>query len=151
MEQTEIPEGFKNMSTEKIIKTIYEKAVKREEVENKTIKLAVEALMKEIENNNQLTKKLEIADEKYDRLLEEKRNEYIWLMEVIEQTNDKVFDIAMETAKRIEAFENVKSFKSRTGEENEKENAAIDFAINEYQSLLQFIQYRSIPIPLSRK
>lgn len=151
MEQMEIPERFKKMSIEEIMKEINGSLEKRKLLEMETRKMAIEALRMERKSNERLTKELEAANKESLRLLKEKGTEHRRFMEVIEQTNDKVYDIGMEIAKRIEALENLKRLKDRTGEGNEEENVAIDFAIDELQALLQFIQYRLIPIPVSKE
>ncbi|MCM3112820.1 hypothetical protein [Lederbergia lenta] len=147
MSKVEIPERFKSMSTEEVIKKIYKYIEKKEMLEIDTRRLAFEAITMTIESNKKLTKELRAADEKYNRLLEEKGNEYKKLIGIIEKTNDNLYDIAMECTKRIEALENLKRLKNCIKEENE--NASIDFAIDEHLNLLQFIEYRLIPIPIS--
>ena len=155
MEQTEIPERFKNMSieeiTEKIVKEINEingSLEKKESLEIETRKMAIEALRMKRELNIRLTQELRAANERYHKLLDEKTEEFRRLVKIIERTNDKVYDIGMEIAKRIQALEDLKS-KISEGDDREKE--VIDSMIELLLDLMRFIEYRLVPIPLLRK
>lgn len=147
MNKYEIPESFKNMSTEEIIKEIYEIAVKKEEFEYNIRKMAFEIITMEKESNIQLRKDLRLADERYRELFDEKVEESRRLIEIIGRTKEKIYDIGMEIAKRIQAFEDLKS---NMGEEDEKEKEVIDLIVEVLLDLMQFVEYRLIPIPLSK-
>ena len=108
MDKMEIPEKYQNMSTEEIVKEIYNQLVEEETHQKETLKLALKASTMQTDTVVRLSKELDAADENYHRLMEEKGKEYRKLTDVIEKTNDKIYDIGMEIAKRAEALENTK-------------------------------------------
>ena len=149
MKKTELAEKDKKL------KEIFDKLENDFETRNSLAGEIITKLMESEINNtikiDKLYEQLHEANEDIIRLVTEKGEENRNLNKVIMQLYENVYEIQMEVLKRIEVFEQLKDFKGIKNRDYENAPDTLDIVIEEFQKLAQFIEYRLVPISISKK